>query len=317
MDIFFFKICANQYIQSVADGAVPAHSGCGYTDAGAHSSCCDGKAKFNNHQADACAVYPQDHYGMFAVGVIEASARFGFKNPLAFAHGWAGNSAPNANPAFDDGYAKVNTSDSPTIAGALNITPPYTAGDTRPDGCVACDATGCAHCRQFSVVQSGYNTCNALTCTPTLSTEATVPLQGAWPITVTGGTTVTIGAQHCSFGICTGPAVFTTKAGVTVTLGGSTEMAYCMGASLTSIALNASDQVALTYQCSPFSGLQPQTVTLAFHGATVYSSGLNGIVQATGSVSTTGNMINFFSQGSYYLGPSSQTFYVVANSNLH
>jgi hypothetical protein len=317
MDILFFKICANQYIESTADGAVPAHSGCGYTNAGAHSSCCDGSAKFTNHNADACALYQEDHYGMFAVAVIEASNRFGYKNPLAFAHGWSGNSEGVCNPAYDDCFAQINKADSFTIAGALNISPPATDVDTRPDQCYACDATGCAHCREFSVAQPAYTTCNALKCTPTLSSaNGPLGLGGAdeGMVTVTGGNTVSFGGESCNgFGICTVPLVFTTKGGVTVT---QTPPGTCMSPGLSGIGLTAAGGLQFDYSCSAYGGTTSASTTLTFHGATVFFAGSTGIVAATASGATEGDIFTMGGGGGI-LGPSSATYYIVANSDLN
>ncbi|MCL4225969.1 MAG: hypothetical protein KJZ91_16020 [Myxococcales bacterium] len=68
------KVCGNSYLPGrYGDGAVPVHSAAGYADQEAHASHHDGAAKFAWRTYAQVPLFPQDHRGIFAPGVYNAS----------------------------------------------------------------------------------------------------------------------------------------------------------------------------------------------------------------------------------------------------
>ncbi|MCG8419113.1 MAG: hypothetical protein MJE77_14350 [Proteobacteria bacterium] len=166
------KICGNDKMPGEkGDGAVPVHSACGYAARATRHSCCDSASKYTNRQAAQCALHNHNHSGMFGVGVVTATVRFGGVSSYSSDDMLSSSSLPDGDEAWDDVDAE---SEGPTIAGVLNVTPPDSDGDGRYDTCIACDPAGCGHCEEFSIAEAAYSsTCNRLTCTPTLETKTT------------------------------------------------------------------------------------------------------------------------------------------------
>lgn len=117
----FFKLCGNSKLTGPGDGAVAAHSACGFAGTGASnkSHCCASGAKYTNRQPDTCALYPLNHSGIFGKGVENASIRLGWTKYLDTEGTWQVSSGlADAVCTYDDCDA-----DETSVSGSCGTSP--------------------------------------------------------------------------------------------------------------------------------------------------------------------------------------------------
>ncbi len=262
------KLCGNSRMPGgYGDGAVPAHSACGYAAAGSRSQCCLSYSKYTNRQVASCALHDHNHTGMLAVGVISASLRLGQTKSMSIADAWAGGNQTACDLNWDDCDMQGTQ---PTLPGILNVTPADSDLDGKPDNCYGCDAGGCARCREFTLVDAGYPSfCNGLSCTPTMtfnSSFSTIPVSYILEIKAINSTTIRI--YHCNSGSCRskGYSYVYLNSGVTVSGGGSLPRDTLYDVTANGNNLN------FHYKTPSRMGYRYYTTTLTFSGAQVFSS---------------------------------------------
>jgi hypothetical protein len=173
-----FKICANDKLQGAnGDGAVPFHSACGTATAESNlSDCCTpNHPRYTNRQVVQCATYDHNHSGMFGVGLVTATQRFGNVSSYTPVSMYSGAGVTQTGSAsYDDADAKWTSPQ--TLYGTLNVTPADANHDGFYDTCLSCSDQGSPMCREFTIISSLYQAQNLLLCTPTVNAwMATVP----------------------------------------------------------------------------------------------------------------------------------------------
>jgi hypothetical protein len=299
------KVCGNSVMPGgYGDGAVPVHSACGFNAASARSSCCGSAAeKYTNMLAEQCGLFGQNHTGMFGVGVVAATARFGYT---------LGYATPNMNAnagaapvaSFDD---IDSTGIEPTFAGVLNLTPPDTDGDGRMDSCRACDPSGCGHCYEFSIAEAAYpSTCNWLPCRPTVSGPR-VTLQTAMGYQNLMGSITASGSQLTFREFCGGTRTVSLAGGVTVSGGGNRLPGTCSKYNYAKLNVYPLNSTQLDFRHSTMG-----SNVVTFAGATLYAS--EAVQQEPYYVDFYGNQMIFYARSGRF--GSYRQMRVIVASNL-
>ncbi len=148
------KVCGNSYLPGgLGDGAVPVHSAAGYADTLGHASHADGAAKFAWRTYAQVPLFPQDHRGIFAPGVYNASLHLaGWTYPACEDTVQVPAEVPQALITTEeaDGVPDTDNGEQPLAAAPTCGSPTFSGSNvlyaTCADGCCNQDRTGTEAC---------------------------------------------------------------------------------------------------------------------------------------------------------------------------